>query len=192
MHDLQTVEIPTSKLKMGLMLLGCLAFVTIGVLFVTHPESYLSIVCRSSAKIFTAGCLGIVFFGFIGVTIIKKLFDKTPGLIISGDGITDNSGGLPAGFVPWSDIVAVKETTVVRQRFINLVVKNHEDYVLRQKSALKRWIMRKNFKVYRTGIGISPNALKIDYDDLKEIIEKRFSDFTTKRNSMEFGEKTTN
>ena len=177
---------------MGLMLLGCLAFVTIGVLFVTHPESYLSIVCRSSAKIFTAGCLGIVFFGFIGVTIIKKLFDKTPGLIISGDGITDNSGGLPAGFVPWSDIVAVKETTVVRQRFINLVVKNHEDYVLRQKSALKRWIMRKNFKVYRTGIGISPNALKIDYDDLKEIIEKRFSDFTTKRNSMEFGEKTTN
>src|ERR1700677_364322 len=192
MHDLQTVEIPTSKLKMGLMILGCLAFVTIGVLFVTHPESYLSIVCRSSAKIFTAGCLGIVFFGFIGVTIIKKLFDKTPGLIISGDGITDNSGGLPAGFVPWSDIVAVKETTVVRQRFINLVVKNHEDYVLRQKSALKRWIMRKNFKVYRTGIGISPNALKIDYDDLKEIIEKRFSDFTTKRNSMEFGEKTTN
>jgi hypothetical protein len=181
MHDLQTIEIPLSKFKIVMMLLGCLAFVTIGVFFVTSSERFLSIMARSSAKIFIAGCLGIVFFGLIGFSMLKKIFDNSPGLIISEGGITDNSSGVPAGFIPWSDIVAVKETTVAGQRFINLVVKNHEDYVQRQKSALKRWIMRKNFKTYRTGIGISANALKINLDDLKRIIEKRLSDFNAKR-----------
>lgn len=159
------------------MLLGCLAFATAGLFFVTSPEKFVSTVCRSSTKIFIAGCLGIVFFGFLGFSMFQKILDTSPGLIISEAGITDNSSGVSAGFIPWSDIIAVKETTVAAQRFINLVVKNHEDYVQRQKSALKRWIMRKNYKTYRTGIGISANTLKMNYGKLKELIEKRFSDY---------------
>ena len=170
-----------SKLKMVLMLLGCLAFVTAGVFFVTSPDKFLSPVARTSAKIFIAGCLGILFFGIVGFSIFKRILDHSPGLIISEGGITDNSSGISAGFIPWSDIVAVKEPTVAGQRFINLVVKNHNDYVQRQKSALKRWIMLKNFKTYRTGIGISPNALKTNFDDLKEIIERRLSEYNAKR-----------
>jgi hypothetical protein len=122
-----------------------------------------------------------VFFGFLGFSICKRIFDNTPGLIISEDGITDNSSGTPAGFIPWSDITAIKETVVARQRFINLVVRNHKEYVQRQKSALKKKIMQKNFDIYGTGIGILPNSLKIDYSELKGIIERRFSEINAKR-----------
>ena len=191
MQDSETIEIPISKLKMVLMLLGCLAFVTAGVFFVTSPDRFLSPVARTTEKIFIGGCLGIVFFGFVGFSLFKRILDTSPGLIISEAGITDNSSGVPGGFIPWSDIVAVKETTVASQRFINLEVKNHEDYVKRQKNAFKKWIMRKNFKTYRTGIGIYPNALKTNFDDLKEIIEMRLSEYNSKTKLNEIREKTT-
>jgi hypothetical protein len=181
MHESETIEIPISKLKTLLLFVACLGFVTAGIFFVLTPEYFLSPIVRNPKAIFVGGCLAIVVFGFFGVTIFKKLFDEAPGLIISEDGITDNSGGLPAGFVPWSDIIAVKELVVVNQRFINLVVKNPQEYIQRQKSALKRKIMQKNFEIYGAAIGVSANALKINYMELKKIIEKRFSDFKAKR-----------
>ena len=182
MHDLETIEIPISKLKTILLFLGCLAFVITGVCFVMSPEKFVSSIARSSTMIFIGGCLGIAVFGFFWVTIFKKLFDKAPGLIISVDGITDNSGGLPAGFIPWSDIVAVKVMVFKNQRLLNLVVKNPHEYIQRQKGALKRMLMKKNLEIYGAAIGISANSLKINFEELKEIIEKRLSDFNTKRN----------
>ncbi len=182
MDDLETIEIPISKLKVTIMLFGCLLFVIAGVSFVISPEKYTSIIVRSNKMIFLAGCLGIVFFGVVGYSMFKRVIDNTPGLVISGDGVTDNSSGVPAGFVPWSDIVAVKEAVVANQRFINLVVKNPHEYIHRQKSAFKRKIMQKNYDVFGTAIGISTNSLKINYRDLKRILEKRVSDLNTKSN----------
>jgi hypothetical protein len=181
MNDSEAIEIPISKIKMILMLLGCLLFILAGLNFVISPAKFTSIICRSNTIIFIAGSLGIVFFGFLGFTIFKRVIDNTPGLIISGDGITDNASGVPAGFIPWSDIIAVKETVVANQRFINLVVKNPQDYIARQKSAFKRKIMQKNHDLFGTGIGITANTLKINYKDLKKILEKRVSDLNTKR-----------
>jgi hypothetical protein len=182
MHDLETIEIPISKFKTILMLLGCLAFIIAGVCFVISPDTFLSPVARSSAIIFIGGCLGILFFGFVGFSIFKRVIDNSPGLIISVDGIIDNSSGVPAGFIPWSDIIAVKETVVANQRFINLVVRNPQEYIHRQKSAFKRKIMQKNYDIFGTAIGISANSLKIDYSELKGIIEKRVSDFKIEHN----------
>ena len=76
MPDVQTIEIPLSKLKTILLFLGCLAFVITGVCFVIFPEKFLSPVARSTTIIFIAGCLGIAFFGSLGFSIFKKLFDK--------------------------------------------------------------------------------------------------------------------
>jgi hypothetical protein len=40
--------------------------------------------------------------------------------------------------------------------------------------------MQKNYDIFGTVIGISANSLKINYKELKEILEKRFSDLNTK------------
>jgi len=182
MQDLERIEIPISKLKTIFLLLGCLAFIIAGACFVISPEKFLSPVARSSTMIFLAGCLAILFFGFVGFSIFKRVMDNTPGLIIAEDGITDNSSGVPAGFIPWSDIIAVKESAVANQRFINLVVKNPQEYIHRQKSAFKRKVMQKNYDVFGTAIGISANSLKINYGELKRILEQRVADLNNKRN----------
>jgi len=181
MHALKTIEISISKLKMIIMLFGCLMFIIAGVSFVISPGKFVSIIAGSNTMIFLVGCLSIVFFGFVGFWIFKRVIDSTPGLIISGDGITDNSSGVSAGFIPWSDITAIKETVVANQRFINLVVQNPQDYIDRQKSAFKRKVMQKNYDIFGTAIGISANSLKISYSELKGILERRVADLNTSR-----------
>jgi hypothetical protein len=105
------------------MLLGCLGFVCAGISFMLNPEKYLTMLVRSTKFIFFSGLIGVAFFGFIAFAIIKKLNDSSPGLIVSNAGIIDNSGGLPAGFIPWSEILKIKEQEIARQKFMAIIVK---------------------------------------------------------------------
>lgn len=181
MDDSKT-EIQISKSKLILMLLGCLVFVGIGIAFLIAPEKFKSFIMRSATIIFIAGLLGVLFFGICGFLIFKKLFDKSPGLIISDEGITDNSGAASGGFIPWIDIVAIKETKVVNQKVIYLVVKNPQAYIDKQKSLFNKKMMRINQRRYGGILGISANGLKINFTELKDILEKKFADFNNKSN----------
>lgn len=107
--------------------------------------------------------------------------DNSPGLIISDKGVVDNSGGISAGFVPWTDITAIKESRAFNQRFINLVVKNPQDYISRQKSFIKRKFLQSNYSSFGTVISISANGLKCNYEELKVSLENEFAEFNIKR-----------
>lgn len=69
--------------------------------------------------------------------------------MIFEDGVSDDFSGVLAGCVFWSDIVAGKETVVAHQRFINVVVKNTQYYVDKQKNGFKRKIMQKTIFLVR-------------------------------------------
>ncbi len=174
LHKMEQIEIQLSKSKLTLMAIGSLAFIVVGICFVINPTKFISPFHRSPTLIFSAGLAGIIFFGFVGFYLFKKLFDKRPGLIISKSGIVDNSSGLSAGFIPWSDIKEIKETTVANQKFISVIVKNPQHYIDRQSTKFKRWLMGRNYKWYGSAIGISANGLKYNYDELKLLIQTWF------------------
>jgi hypothetical protein len=174
---MDTIEIPLSKSKIVLMLFGCAIFVAGGIAFIISPETFHSFIVSSDVIIMIVGGASVALFGYFGVTLFEKAFDKSPGLIISIEGVTDNSSGVSVGFVPWSDIIRVGETVVASQRFINLIVRNPQEYINRQKSAFKRKIAEKNYSMFGTAVGISTNALKIKYADLKKILEERVAKF---------------
>lgn len=170
------VEIPLSKLKLILMLLGSALFVIGGILFIINPTRFESFIVRSPTIIFVSGCLSILFFGLLSYFILKKIKDKKPGLIISDLGLTDNSTALSVGFIPWIDIDSIKELRVFSQKFINIIVKNPEDYINRQKSPLKRKVSQQNYKRFGSPIEISTNGLKINYDKLFLLIKTKFEE----------------
>ena len=179
MINSECIEIKLSKVKLILMFLGSILFITGGILFIRNPIEYESFIMKSPTIIFIAGCLSILFFGVVGFFIFKKILDKRPGLVISDEGITEYAMYVSAGFIPWEDIIKIKETKVVNQKFITIVVKNPQVYIDRQKSAFKKKIMQTNYNAYGTAIGISTNGLKIGYNELKSILEKKFSDFNS-------------
>ncbi len=175
----EQIEIKLSKLKFVLMLLGCIAFVTISVLFVANPSHFKSLVARSTTLIFISGLLGIIFFGISGYFILIKIGDKTPGLIISDKGITDNSSNISSGFIPWEDIKTINEKIIARQKFVNIVVRNPQFYIDRQKNSFKRKILQGNIKLFGPVIQIPLSGLEITCAGLKTVLEKKFEEFGT-------------
>lgn len=180
MNKTEQIEIQLSKTKLTLMLLGSIMFVGLGTWFVIGPPKVNVTILNNPTLIFSVGLLSILFFGFVGFFIFKKLFDKSPGLIITDEGVYDNASSISAGFVPWTDIVEIKEVIVFNQSFVNLVVKNPQNYIDRQKNTFKKKSIQINFRSYGTVIGISANGLKIKHKELKDLLEEKFADFLRK------------
>ena len=161
------IRIPLSKRKLILALLGSLLLVVGGFWMVSNPERFQSKVFSNHTFIFLTGMLSITFFGTCGFYISKKLADPRPGLIIDGTGITDNTSGISAGFIPWSDIKEFKTAQVINQKFIMVIVYNPENYIERQTNSAKRNAVTINYKGYGSPVSISANALKCNFSELE-------------------------
>lgn len=162
----QRIEIALSKKKIFLMLIGALGFVAIGLWFVISPPTISNSFWGNPSKIAIAGYASIIFFGLCAIVLIKKLPDNKPGLIIDQIGLTDNSSGVSAGQILWSDIEDISVIEIHRQKLIMLQVNNPQDYIDKQTSTFKRKMMQLNYKMYGTPLSITSNGLKISFDEL--------------------------
>ena len=181
MNDAKQVEVPLSKQKLFLMLIGSIIFVTIGFWFLISPPKISNPVLGNPVLIAITGLGSILFFGLGIFIFIKKLSDKSPGLIITGEGFTDNSSGVSAGFVSWRDLLEIKETVVFNQKLLMFIVKNPENYINRQPNPLKRKAMEVNYKSFGSPISVSANGLECDFNELKTLLDNKFHDFKIKK-----------
>ena len=180
MEDTSSIEIPLSKTKLTWLLLGSAIFIAIGILLLVNPSPLDPSEFCSPALARIIGLSAVAFFGLAGFFILKKRMDKTPGLILTEEGVFDNSSAVSVGFIPWSDVVEIAETRVLNQLFINLVVKNPQEYIDKQTSLFKRKALHVNYNSYGTVIGISANSLKIDYPALLDLVNKKYAAYNKK------------
>ena len=93
----EVIRIPLSKSKMVLLISGAIVLVLASgwLLYKVWAlgEIFLLIVAGGISII------GILFFVFLGTQLFLKLFDNQPGLIITEEGIQDNSSGVSAGLL---------------------------------------------------------------------------------------------
>jgi len=177
MKTSERIEIQLSKTKLTLLFIGCIIFFNLGIWFVINPPKVNITIFSNPITVFIVGLASILFFGSIGFLIFRKLFDNSPGLIISDEGINDNSSGISIGFVPWTDVIEIKETRVANQNIICLTLKNPQDYIDRQKNSIKKKSMQMNYKNFDTVVVISVNGLKCDFKELKNMLYLRFNEF---------------
>lgn len=169
------IEVPLSKRKLILTLLGSLLFVAIGLWIVIARPSSDHFFFGNPGLVLGAGVVGILFFGFVAVKVIPKLMDKKPGLIIDQQGITDHSSALSAGFIPWTDIVEIRLIAVMNQQFLMVMVNNPEKYISRATNAITKRLVIANFNAYGSPISISSHALKMDFDQLQALIVEKMT-----------------
>jgi hypothetical protein len=127
------------------------------------------------------GIIGVAFFGLCLFFIFKKMFDKKYGLIIDKNGITDNSNAMSIGLVKWNDITGIKVLEVVNQKFIIINVSNPEYYIGLKKTGIGKMAMKANYKKYGSPISITANSLKLNFDGIKEIIEKQYEKYAVQQ-----------
>jgi hypothetical protein len=175
----QRIEIPLSKSKLILMLIGALVFVAIGFWFIIAPPQIDNSYWGNPTKITIAGYASIIFFGLCAVVLIRKLPDTKPGLIIDSTGLTDNSSGLSAGHILWIDIENISVLEIHKQKLLMLEVKNPQDYIDRQNSLFKRKGMELNYKMYGTPLSLTANGLKISFQELFALVTQKFQETRT-------------
>lgn len=173
----EKIEIPLSKQKMLLTILGSIAFVGLGIWFLINPPKSSNPIFGNPTLIYIVGFASVLFFGLIAVTIFRKFSDIKPGLVISRHGVTDNSSGVSAGLIPWSDIQEIKISQVMSQKFLMFIVSNPEDYLDKVTNPIKRNAIKMNYKTYGSPISISSNALKTNFDELQKLLEDKMIEY---------------
>ena len=174
---MKTVEIPIKKTKIILYIFVSIFFTVLSTLFIIYPDTFVSPFVRDPILIFIAGlvctpiCIVFTFY------IVKKLFQTTMGLIINEEGIYDNSAGIPAGMIFWKDIKYIENYKISSQKIIRIIVKNPNDYIERQTSYFKRKLFAINQKHYGSPIQLSEKVLAINFDELYELLQSKFSEY---------------
>jgi hypothetical protein len=118
----------------------------------------------------------IIFFGSCAVFALRKLFDSSPAVIISAEGILDNSSGISAGIIRWSEIKGMWVTEVQRQKFLTIDVHTPDVYVDRG-NVIQRYLKRTNAKLYGSPVQISANGMALAFDEFLQAIDENFQRF---------------
>lgn len=166
------IEIPLSKTKILLLLIGAIAFVILGTLFLITPDTFISPIFRNPQAIRIAGIVAVLFFGAVGLYGFRKFFDKTIGLTIDENGITDNTNATSVGLIDWNDIVEIRTEQVMSTKFLMIFTSNPDKYMERV-NGFKRKLMQGNIKMYGTPLSITSNTLRYDFDDLQRLIKDK-------------------
>jgi len=167
------VEIPLSKTKMLLVVMGSLLFVAFGVFCVTtladNQTRYLP------AYVKAVGILSVSFFSLTGIYGFWKLFDNKAGLTIDKTGILDNSSGGAIGLIRWVDVTGIETIQISSTKLLLIHVSNPE-YYLDKVKGIKRMGLNANYKRYGTPLCIASVALKYDFSALERLMYDRFGD----------------
>ena len=154
-----------------MLLLAGLGFVVLGVLFVLNPERYVNdYILGSPTKVWLAGLVSIIFFGFCLFFVGRKLFDERVGLIIDPTGITDNTSATSAGHIPWEDIVDIRPLQIASTKFLMVDTDKPEKYIERAKGGLAKRAMKANHRIYGSPICINSTSLKIKFSELEDLV----------------------
>lgn len=164
-----------SKFKNTLLALGSCAFVALGIwmAFLSDAEIESQRRYNNSLIVHSVGWAAAIFAGMCGLIGVRKLLDHKPGLILSSAGLTDNSSGLSAGFIPWHEIAGFAVYAVRKQKLLVVLLIDPEKY-LNTGNVLRRNLNRINHRMAGSPIFITSNSLRLRFDDLLHVCNEYF------------------
>jgi len=118
---------------------------------------------------------GIFFFLLLFYTsiamasYIKVVFDKNAKLVITDDGLLDNTSIFSCGKILWDDVLEVNLKKGFNMQYLIVKLKEPEKFTA-DKNFLKRYFLQNRIKKIGTPLLIPETHLKCNIDILKEII----------------------
>ena len=121
----------------------------------------------------------IIFFGFTALIYLKMILSTKPVISISEKGICDN---VSFGMIEWEDVAGFRKVRVQKQDYILILLENPEKYIEKFNFFKQKWL-NFNLKQYGTPVMIHTVNLKIDQEELLNIVRKEWAEY--KRNKRE-------
>ncbi len=174
---MKTIEFKISKKKTIFLVIAGMLFVIVSFLFLFFPHIFQSFLIGNLLLIRFIGLIGFLFFGFVLVLLIKKVFFGKIGIIINEIGIIDNSSYVSVGVIKWEDIKSIEKREVASTRFLLIYVQNPKNYIDKNKNKIKIKLLKANNNSYGTPISISSNFIDCHFEILEETIRNSFSEY---------------
>ena len=121
----------------------------------------------------------IIFFGFTALIYLKMILSTKPTLSISEKGICDN---VFLGMIEWEDVVGFRKAKIQKHDYVLILLENPEKYIEKFNFFKQKWLSL-NLKQYGTPVIIHTGNLKIDQEELLNIVRKEWTEY--KRNKRE-------
>jgi hypothetical protein len=150
----------------------CLVFVIIGVFLTAASFSETG---GEAWKLRIAGIASVLFFGLVFVYWIKTLVHRKPTLIISEEGINDQSTYIAAGLIKWEEIADIDFVQFSGQTFLGIYTHDPE-LIINRSSAFKRMLNKMNKGLLDTQVNIPVKILDCSMEELIETIGYYFKD----------------
>jgi len=164
------IEIPLSKKKLLWVLLGAMAFMAVGLLFILNPEPFTRRLLGSTVLVQVLGLICLLLFALFGWVAIQKLGSSKMGLRIDENGITDHSHANSVGLIPWENITGFQTAEVFKTKIILVHTKTPEAYIEQAKNLFGKKAMASNHKMYGTPVTLVANSLKTTTDELFQLL----------------------
>ncbi|HOV27360.1 MAG TPA: STM3941 family protein [Pseudobacteroides sp.] len=169
------VIIYPSTTKLVVLFIFSLMFVLIGALFIVigfEIDIGINTAVEKESSRYGFRIVGIIsclFFGFCGWYVVKRLLIRTPSLIISKYGVTDNASAIAAGFLKWSEIKNFLIYYYGGQKLLGIEPVDVEG-TLNKVSKFKRAILNLNKGLGVTIINIPKNSLNMPLEEVHELM----------------------
>ena len=171
-------EIKANKRRSFLMFSLSMLFVVLGIL------PFLGVGLREYRKyvpVFhdTIFIVVIIFFGFTALIYLKMILTTKPVISISEKGICDN---VSFGMIEWEDVAGFRKAKIQKHDYVLILLENPEKYIGKFNFFKQKWL-NFNLKQYGTPVIIHTGNLKIDQEELLNIVRKEWTEY--KRNKRE-------
>ena len=167
----QSISIPVSKTKIWktaaiaaiMFVIGLIFYLYVSEMTFDHPTIF-----SNPTRAREIGELLLAISAFLVVMLFLLSLKATPGLVLSGDGIVENSGSYSLGFIPWSDIEGFQKVPIGKTFMLYVILRDSNRYLSRC-GPIKRAYLSAAMKVAPSPVAIG-DAFEMNFDDLVQLI----------------------
>jgi len=118
----------------------------------------------------TLAVIVLVVFIVVAGSYGKKIKDKTAGLKIDRNGITDETSSISVGMVKWKQVKKIEFLKSLTSTSILIHVKKPETFLKEAKNKAVARLLNQNVAIYKTPIVINASVLTSDVKSLTEVL----------------------
>lgn len=122
----------------------------------------------------------VVYFGILEIYALWRLAVRAPSLIVSAEGLYDNSSITGVDGIHWHEIthIARKKNYLVRHIALEL---RDRDTVIDRVPLPRRWLIQMMSFIAQGSVNITPGFLERDLTEVEALLQRYHAEFGAKR-----------
>lgn len=155
-----------NKGRLVMLAVFCLVFVAVGIFILSIPFN-------EPMWPMVIGVLTIAVFGLCFLYYVKVLVKREPAVVVTKEGIIDNSSYIRAGLVKWEEIEAIDFLSFSGQTYLGIFTYDRE-LIINRSSGMKKLFNRLNKGLLPSQVNIPVNNLACSAGELVNAIGERW------------------